>query len=188
MKRLTPNDASLIEAVDEAVETFISQRATFSAYDITKALRALYTTVDIEHVRVRNLVHRKMDDRSGSARYSYRDNGTYIDYTPIPEATSILLSIGDPVAQSAHIVSSGVTLTGDVWHRVTVHSSWVNAVSYEFKAKKMQVELHRGKTYEFDDVEPQTFFLIVGSESVGKAIGKLIASRKATGQTGHKEV
>jgi len=90
----------LHEAVIGLIDTFIEQKVTFSAWDVTVAVRELnlrpedvndsdvYVNkygeefVQVEHSRIKSLVHLYMKNYDPT-RISKTDNGKYISYTPI---------------------------------------------------------------------------------------------------------
>jgi hypothetical protein len=93
-------DGQLEGLVNGQLDNFVSEEKTFTAYDVTRALRITNPTLNIGHERVRSLVHYIMN---GNDEYeqsiAYFNGEPAIQWAPVQVVAATPISI--PVASSA---------------------------------------------------------------------------------------
>ena len=58
-----------------------------------------------------------------------------------------------------------------------VQSSNVESVAHDSEANKLLVRFHNGAEWEYDNVDEPTYHDVLGSESVGKAVREIVATK-----------
>ena len=90
MRNSIPN-SRLARLVCEEIRAQMAGQHTFTAYDITRALRARHRDVEIRHDPVRNLVHRYMEPIVGTGQYqdclADFEGNIAVLYAPMPPVT-----------------------------------------------------------------------------------------------------
>lgn len=106
--RRVPTDSELAELVKTCLKEF-SNRASFTAWDVTSVLRSNDSLLEVTHERVRQVVHGAMETliAAGAAwDYEMRD---YIspDGYPASARTYFCRTIGDSIKVAAPTLASG---------------------------------------------------------------------------------
>ena len=76
------NTEQIVTEMLKTLNNLVLHRKSFSAYDVTKALRDKQI-IGVVHKNVRPLVHEFMKTLVGISNYTVTDNGTYQVYSPL---------------------------------------------------------------------------------------------------------